>query len=229
MLNARPPTCVKTTRFVKQIQRSIVNQIIHLVKALLYGEHEFVGNITIGTPDQQFEVIIDTGSVDLWVPGYRCENHTFFSAFIVRADGILGLAFTSFTKYQVFSPLINAIEQGLLDNALFTVWIQHRGKRQQTMSGLVTYGAIDTTNCGPITSYEPLSSSDYYQFKDSCPHIVVLKFASCVKNRCYFALSGIDFLGFGSNWIFGTPFIRQFCNIFDIGQRRMGFAVSHQR
>ncbi|RCN40488.1 hypothetical protein ANCCAN_13546 [Ancylostoma caninum] len=37
-----------------------------------YHDVEYVGNITIGNPEQSFEVILDTCSADFWVPDVSC-------------------------------------------------------------------------------------------------------------------------------------------------------------
>lgn len=206
-----------------------------------FSDFEYLGNITIGTPDQSFIVVLDTGSANLWIPGTSCNTNcegkhkfdTKASRTFVKngqswsiqygsgaaqgvlgtdtvkvseseilkqngvfqlgasgedqlaipsttfgiatqlssdfkqdtTDGIFGLAFTTLAVDGVTPPLINAIKQGLLDQPLFTVFLEHRGTLSDVGGGVFTYGAIDTTNCGPVIGYQPLSSATYFQFK----------------------------------------------------------------
>lgn len=37
-----------------------------------YVYYEYMGNITVGTPDQNFIVVLDTGSANLLIPGTNC-------------------------------------------------------------------------------------------------------------------------------------------------------------
>ncbi|CAD6193369.1 unnamed protein product [Caenorhabditis auriculariae] len=324
-----------------------------------FGDFEYLGNITIGTPQQNFIVVLDTGSANLWVPGPTCKANcngknkydssksstfvkdgrswtiqygsgdaagilatdtitfgatgdaqlpvpstTFGVASKISSDfkndatdGILGLAFTSLAVDGVVPPLINAINQGLLDQPLFTVWLEHRGSLNNVGGGVFTYGAVDTTNCGPVIGYQPLSSATYFQFKAGGfalgtystdkvydvisdtgtsflggPQNVVdglakaagatyddfnqVYWIDCAANagtlditignnkysiqavnyvvdagngQCLFAAFPFDFGGFGPAWILGDPFIRQYCNIYDIGNKQMGFAPSLQK
>jgi hypothetical protein len=42
--------------------------------------------------------------------------------------------------------------------------------------------------------------------------------------RCYWAFMPMTNNGMGPSWVLGDPFIRTYCNIFDLGQKRIGFA-----
>lgn len=198
-------------------------------------------------------------------------------------DGIFGLGLKSDYGPTV---LANAIEQGLLEEPIFTVWLHRVGDQGNDPGGQVLFGGIDTKNCGAIIDYVPLTSDEHWQFElagyrvgDSsesgswqaasdtgtsfilAPQRAVeaiveaahaieydgLYVVDCdaqfspvtltiggkdydIEARqlvnqndggCYLALATtpIDRL-----WILGDPFVRQFCQIHDIGNRRIGFA-----
>lgn len=45
-----------------------------MLNALLYGM--YIGEVSIGTPKQNFSVVMDTGSSNLWVPDSLCTDYT---------------------------------------------------------------------------------------------------------------------------------------------------------
>lgn len=47
--------------------------------------------------------------------------------------------------------------------------------------------------------------------------------------RCILTMFGMPSGGFGPAWVLGDPFIRQYCNVHDVGQQRIGFAPSLQK
>ncbi|EYB93406.1 hypothetical protein Y032_0183g967 [Ancylostoma ceylanicum] len=356
-----------------------------------YEDAEYLGNITIGTPEQQFRVILDTGSANLWVPDktcgqnkdgcdsglcsipqlcpYLCPNPNccsgggganpcdgkskfdsdlsktfvkdgrrwsiqygtgsaagFLGQDTVRfgspgtnqlvvpgtvfgqatslapffagqpIDGILGLAFKSIAVDGVTPPFLKAVDDGLVDQPVFTVFLEHVGDEQNVPGGVYTYGGIDEKNCGEVIAYEPLSATTYWQFKMkgvksgtysqqktwqvisdtgtsliAAPLAVAQSIASKAggkydaqygvyfvecdakpsleltigeKNyeisaanfvvpsgdgRCLLAIFGTPGFGMGPSWILGDPFIREFCNIYDVGKKQIGFAKSKQK
>lgn len=46
------------------------------------------------------------------------------------------------------------------------------------------------------------------------------------KNPCILALFEFDSGGFGPSWILGDPFIRAYCNTYDVGAKRIGFSLA---
>ncbi|GMR57375.1 hypothetical protein PMAYCL1PPCAC_27570, partial [Pristionchus mayeri] len=234
----------------------------------------------------------------LTVPKCTFGQATSIAAFFKNEviDGILGLAFQALAVDNVKPPFIEAIDQKLVDQPLFTVWLEHEGAQENVNGGIYTYGAIDTTNCGPIIAYEPLSSATYFEFKltsmslgsysnnkgwkvisdtgtslMSAPADIVEKIAAAVGAK-YDKTYGLYMLAScktqipdlklvigshtysltsknmvvpvsafhlcliktqntqnnlsGPSWILGDPFIRQYFQIYDVGNKRMGFANS---
>jgi len=361
-----------------------------------YEDIEYVGNVTAGTPQQTFQVILDTGSSNFWIPDISCtgdacddicdlggiicqlfcdpsccvtkkvntkdvcDNKNKFDTTLSSSyqaitptqnwqiqygtgdasgyfgidtmafgdtgtsqlvvprttiglatniaqffedepiDGILGLAFQSLSQPStVAPPLINAINQGLLDLPMFTVWLAYKGIGDNVLGGGVyTYGGFDNANCGPLIAWQGLSSQTYFQFRmgqigvgsysssagwevisdtgtsfiggpqtivdnmarqagatynnndgvyympcNSQPGPIGMTIGSQTYQiqqvnyiidagfggQCYFAFFPFSFGGGGPAWILGDPFIRQYCNMYDLGNGRIGFANSLQQ
>ncbi|VDD97906.1 unnamed protein product [Enterobius vermicularis] len=79
-------------------------------------------------------------------------------------DGILGLGFEDLSVTKVKPPLINAVNQRLLNEPLFTVWLARRGRKEGDVGGIITYGGYDKEHCGTTMLKVPLTRAAYWQF-----------------------------------------------------------------
>uniref|UniRef100_F1L3I0 Aspartic protease 6 n=1 Tax=Ascaris suum TaxID=6253 RepID=F1L3I0_ASCSU len=101
----------------------------------------------------------------------RIPNQVFGQAMFMNGfhndplDGILGLGFTYRASLLIPPPVINAIAQRLLDQPIFTVWMQPKGLQQNVYGGQFTYGGFDEEHCGPVIAYQQLSMAGYWQHR----------------------------------------------------------------
>jgi len=344
------------------------------IPTLDFDDIVYVSDITIGTPPQQFTVVMDTGSANLWVPalgckasddsngprpniknpctgkdqfdsskssnfkddgktfaikygtgscsgnigedkvclGDLCVNNGFGVATKLAPffadqpmDGILGLAFQALAVDQVKPPVQTMIDEKLLPQPLFTVWMTETHSNNST-GGQITLGDYDKEHCSSQVDWIPLSHATYYEFLldgvrvgDSAskgeelviqptnaqgsqaisdtgtsliagPSAQIQQIAEklggkldqqegvyvvdCATSKSLpdviFTINGKDypitnkdyvdifsqedprcFIGFqaftsflGPKWILGDCFIRQYCNIYDMGNKRLGLA-----
>jgi len=212
-------------------------------------------------------------------------------------DGIMGLGWPALAVDNVVPPMQNLLS--MLDKPVFTVWLDR--KVQVSMGGnggLITYGAMDMTNCAATWNYVTLSSKTYWQYAidafsigsnsisksqqvisdtgtswlgapDAAVNYIVqatnaqynaedqlyevpgsatglpdivftiggmkynipsTEYAIDLElggGMCALTVFNMDFGGFGPQWILGDTFIRTYCNVFDIGQGRIGFAKAN--
>jgi len=293
-----------------------------LAKNACSGKHLF--DVTKSTSykknGQSFQITYGTGSCSGYLAsdkvclGDLCVDNGFGVATKLAPffadqplDGILGLAFQQLAVDQVKPPVQTMIDQKLLANPWFTVWMTMTHKENET-GGLITLGDYDKKHCAENVDWIPLSSATYFQIpldgikvgaKNGHEEFVILspesnrgvqaisdtgtsliagpsrdvkqiceklggqldqsqgvymvpcdaanilppviftingkEFAVSAKNyvvklsaqeggKCFLGFQGFPSGGFGPSWILGDCWIREYCQIYDMGGKRLGLA-----
>lgn len=143
------------------------------------GKHLFDGSKSSSYKKngQQFEITYGTGSCSGYIAtdkvclGDICVDNGFGVATNLAAffadqplDGILGLGFQQLAVDQVKPPVQTMIDEKLLHNPWFTVWMTMTHAENET-GGLITIGDYDKEHCSDQVDWVPLSSATYYQVK----------------------------------------------------------------
>lgn len=221
-------------------------------------------------------------------------------------DGILGLAFQDLAADQIKPPVQTMIDNHLVPNPFFTVWMTETHK-DNSSGGEITIGDLDPVHCDSHVDWVPLSKPAYYQvtlegvrvgasqslgeelvllspsegkgqeaISDTGTSLIAgpasqivqiaqklggkldpqqgVYMVDCEAAKSFppviFTLDGKDYpvstknyvdqlsaedprcfigfqpfqSGFGPSWILGDCWIREYCQIYDMGNKRLGLA-----
>uniref|UniRef100_A0A8C3IX49 pepsin A n=1 Tax=Chrysemys picta bellii TaxID=8478 RepID=A0A8C3IX49_CHRPI len=107
-----------------------------------YMDMEYYGTISIGTPPQEFSVLFDTGSSNLWVPSVYCSS-------------------TSCTNHNKFNPSDSSTYEATNES----LSIQYGSG---SMTGFLAYdtigGIVDTKQIFGLSETEPGTAFEYSEF-----------------------------------------------------------------
>ncbi|KAM7278643.1 hypothetical protein ACFE04_005777 [Oxalis oulophora] len=160
-----------------------------------YLDAQYYGEIGIGTPPQNFTVIFDTGSSNLWVPSSKC----YFSVNQQLLGTELGRLLDSSVK-TMFKLVIlwlrnryNMVNQGVVKEPVFSFWF-NRNADDNGEGGELVFGGMDSNHYKGDHTYVPVSQKGYWQFEMGDVLVDNKTTGFCVKGCSAIADSGTSLL-----------------------------------
>ncbi|KAJ7502459.1 acid protease [Mycena galericulata] len=159
------------TPSTKRMQRRASAESLNFVNQ--GGDSSYFGTVNIGTPSQSFNVILDTGSSDLWVADSQCEtcdsntplyNSAQSSSFVTKSSQEISISYGS-------GEVAGTVSAESVSMGNFSISGQGFLTASQTSTGLLTgsvsgimglaFGAISSTQTVPF--WQGLISSNQLQ------------------------------------------------------------------
>ncbi|KAH9518775.1 hypothetical protein Btru_006224 [Bulinus truncatus] len=140
-----------------------------------YMDAQYYGVIGIGTPEQQFKVVFDTGSSNLWVPSIKCKPSNIACLVHNKYDSSKsgtyvanGTAFAiQYAKGQLNGFLSTdtvdvswSCSAGAVDEAVFSFYLGNDPKA--SVGGELVLGGIDTKLYTGDVTYAPLIEERWF-------------------------------------------------------------------
>ncbi|KAJ1367838.1 Inositol hexakisphosphate and diphosphoinositol-pentakisphosphate kinase [Parelaphostrongylus tenuis] len=156
-------------------------------------------------------------------------------------DGILGLGWPALSVGNITTPMQNLLPT--LDAPLFTIWMDRKAISDTGSLGLVVPSAV----MDGIANQTGATYDNIYHFyfvpcstmmtqpdleftingiKFSVPSVEYVLNSDINPEQCILSISEVHSGGFGTDWVLADTWIRTFCNIYDVGQARIGFATA---
>ncbi|KAH7721060.1 aspartic protease 2B [Aphelenchoides avenae] len=148
--------CGWRNRFDSSKSRTYRNNGTHFRSIFAVDEGEgFIGidTVTLGDNDG---LVIPSQTFGQATTGLFTSDDAF--------DGVLGIGAGFDRNPGMIPPLVNAKQQGLVKHNMFTIALRRDGDASPNLpGGTITYGDVDTKNCGAIKAYIPSSRFGYQQ------------------------------------------------------------------
>lgn len=80
-----------------------------------------------------------------------------------KFDGIMGLGYATIAVQHVVPPFYNMLNQGLLDEPLFTFWLGDVNAGEGSPGGEIVFGGIDDAHYSGKITYAPVRRKGYWE------------------------------------------------------------------